>query len=149
MALGGVVMVFHDEVGWETPRASYPLLLVQRLDRFQTWVEAPGKLHRGEVCTGAGLLVLVPVCAPAALLRGWLSLLLQADQRFFARTTNVTLGLLVPIIILGGAVSYMRLEWWSKLVQMRYRNATPGLKARRIYKFLDPKEVGPLQGWWA
>lgn len=51
------------------------------------------------------------------------------------------LGLLAPLILLGGAVSYVRLEWWSKYVLMRYRTAAPGLKARRIYKFLDPKEV--------
>ncbi|KXZ42487.1 hypothetical protein GPECTOR_142g708 [Gonium pectorale] len=57
------------------------------------------------------------------------------------RTTMLLWALLGPAALLGAAASYVRLDVWSAYVLRRFREAPPGEKARRIYKFDDPREV--------
>ncbi|GIL45019.1 hypothetical protein Vafri_2438, partial [Volvox africanus] len=57
------------------------------------------------------------------------------------RITTLLWALIGPAALLGAAASYCRLNVWSAYVLKRFREAPPGEKARRIYKFGDPREV--------
>ncbi|GFR50532.1 hypothetical protein Agub_g12802 [Astrephomene gubernaculifera] len=65
----------------------------------------------------------------------------EAVERHNRRTTTLLWALLGPAAMLGAAASYCRLNVWSGYVLRRFREAAPGEKARRIYKFGDPREV--------
>ncbi len=65
----------------------------------------------------------------------------DAAQKHHERITTLLWALLGPAALVGAAVSYCRLNLWSAYVLRRFRNAPPGEKARRIYKFGDPREV--------
>ncbi|KAG2494212.1 hypothetical protein HYH03_007568 [Edaphochlamys debaryana] len=57
------------------------------------------------------------------------------------KVTTLLWALLAPAALVGAAASYARLNLWSGYVLRRFREAQPGEKARRIYKFGDPREV--------
>ncbi|EFJ49262.1 phosphate acetyltransferase [Volvox carteri f. nagariensis] len=63
---------------------------------------------------------------------------LEAHRR---RITTLLWALIGPAALLGAAASYCRLNVWSAYVLKRFREGPPGEKARRIYKFGDPREV--------
>eukprot|EP00198_Chlamydomonas_reinhardtii_P013356 XP_001702693.1 predicted protein [Chlamydomonas reinhardtii] len=55
--------------------------------------------------------------------------------------TSVMLYGLAPVALLGFASSYLRLDYWSRFVRKRFKEASPGSKVKDIYRFKDPIEV--------